>query len=213
MKNIIILINLSIIIGITTIFTQSEEIVSENKDKVSANTLTAENVSAVASGLKKTIRSNFSRFTSNTKTKSSADETITAFITDLTEARIMDIEQGKTAEQRCTTRPLKEYGSLMIKDQAKMLNELKKLAARKNISIPSELGPEKAEALGDLRKVHGQSFDKKFIKMMIIDHKRDAKKLERAARSDDADIQVFATKYLPVVQSHLDKIKALKKSL
>lgn len=213
MKNIITLINLSIIIGITAIFTQSEKIPTESKDKVSGNALAAENVSAVASGLKKTIRSNFSRLTDNSKTKSSADETIAAFITDMTESRIMDLEQGKTAEQRGTSRSLKEYGSLMIKDQSKMLSELKKLAAEKNISIPSGLGPEKAGALGDLKEVHGLSFDKKFIKMMIIDHKRDVKILERATRSDDADIQVFATKYFPVVQSHLDKIKALKKRL
>jgi putative membrane protein len=73
------------------------------------------------------------------------------------------------------------------------------------------LGTDKAEGLNDLRKVHGKSFDKKFIKMMIIDHNRDIKKLERAVLYGDPDIQVFATKYLPIVQSHLDQIKALKK--
>ncbi|HYI78569.1 MAG TPA: DUF4142 domain-containing protein, partial [Chryseolinea sp.] len=66
------------------------------------------------------------------------------------------------------------------------------------------------KGLTDLKEVHGKSFDKKFIRMMIIDHKRDLKKFEKATRSTDADIQVFATKYLPYVQSHLQKIKALK---
>ena len=98
----------------------------------------------------------------------------------------------------------------MVNDQTEMLHEIKKLAALKNIKVPDELGPEKAEGLRELKEVHGKSFDKKFIKMMIIDHKRDVKKFERATRSADADVQVFATKYLPYVQSHLDKIKALK---
>ena len=70
---------------------------------------------------------------------------------------------------------------------------------------------ENADDLEDLRKAHGKAFDKKFIRMMIIDHKRDIVKLEKATRSNDADVQVFATKYLPVVEGHLVKIKALKK--
>ncbi len=46
--------------------------------------------------------------------------------------------------------------------------------------------------------------------MMTIDHKRDVKKFERATRSRDADVQVFATRYLPYVQSHLERIRGLK---
>ena len=91
----------------------------------------------------------------------------------------------------------------MVNDQTEMLHEIKKLAVLKNVPVPTGLGPDKAEGLKALKDVHGKSFDKKFIKMMTIDHKRDVKKFERATRSSDADVQVFATRYLPYVQSHL----------
>jgi hypothetical protein len=46
---------------------------------------------------------------------------------------------------------------------------------------------------------------------MLFDQKKYARDFERAAQSNDPDIQVFATKYLPVVQSHLVQIKSMKK--
>ncbi len=127
----------------------------------------------------------------------------------MAEARLMDLEEGKIAQQKSTTKDLKSYGTLMVKDQTEMLHEIKKLAALKNIKVPEALGPDKAERLRDLKEVHGESFDKKFIKMMKVDHKRDVKKFERATQSRDADVQVFATRYLPYVQSHLQRIRGL----
>lgn len=191
MKNFLIIINLSILVGILTIFSTS--------DKNSPNTRPSPIVSKKATQ---------SGFTAKLRPR---DETVMEFLMEAAEARMMDLEEGKIAQQRSTSKNLKEYGTLMVKDQSEMLLELKKIAQQKNISLPQTLSEGKAEGLADLKEVHGKSFDKKFIKMMIIDHKRDIKKFENAAASKDADIQVFATKYLPVLQEHLDRIRSLKK--
>ena len=199
MKNLIILINIIIIIGMASIFTQPESLKTE------------ETKSDEPSGdLKHSVRSDFAVQSRHSETGSSVDEFVTDFLIEMAEARLMDLEEGKIAQQRSTTKELKAYGTLMVKEQSEMLEALKKIAADKGILLPAQLGPDKADGLSDLREVHGKSFDKKFIKMMIIDHKRDAKKFELATRSNDADIQVFATRYLPYVQSHLERIKSLK---
>jgi len=203
MKNLIILINIAFIMCISAIFTDHEslkpEVSNKNKNKLSEG----------STKIRHTLSSDFA-VSSDGQTKSGTDESLEKFISEMAEARLMDLEEGKVAQQRCTTKDLKLYGTLMVNDQTEMLREIKKLAALKNIKLPDELGPEKAEGLRALKEVHGESFDKKFIKMMTIDHKRDVKKFERATRSDDADVQVFATKYLPYVQSHLAKIRGLK---
>ena len=202
MKNLIILINIAVMIGIAAIFTDHESLKPEgsNKDK--------NNVSERPGKIRNSLPSDFAGLSEDEQAKSDTDES--NFIREMAEARMMDLEEGKVAQQRCTTKDLKLYGALMVNDQTEMLREIKKLAALKNIKLPEELGPDKAEGLKELKEVHGKSFDKKFIKMMTIDHKRDVKKFERATRSGDADVQVFATKYLPYVQSHLDRIKSLK---
>ena len=93
-----------------------------------------------------------------------------------------------------------------------MREELNALAVKKKINISENLATATAANVDVFKDVHGESFDKKFISNVIKDHKRNVKKLERATRSTDAEVQVFATKYLPVVQSHLNQIKAIKKT-
>jgi putative membrane protein len=203
MKNLIILINIIIIFGIAAIFTDHET------SKTDVRNLNNGKLTADATKTKNLAPSDFGVLSKDSDRKSDVDEFVKEFITEMTEARLMDLEEGKIAQQKCTTKELKSYGMLMVNDQTEMLHELKKLAARKNVSLPQVLGPDKTEGLKALKEVHGKPFDKKFIKMMIVDHKRDVKKFERATQSRDADVQVFATRYLPYVQAHLQKIRAL----
>jgi len=45
--------------------------------------------------------------------------------------------------------------------------------------------------------------------MMVIDHKRDVKDFTKAIEIDDKEIQTFAKTNLPLIESHLEKAKAL----
>lgn len=202
MKNLLTIINLCVIFAIASIFATTDRA----HDNVSA---TDKLIGSIPDN--QTTRSGFVK--TNLDDNASVDESIREFLIESTEARLMDLEEGKTAQQRSTTRRLKEYGALMVKDQSAMLAELQKLAALKKVTLPATLGEAKADGLADLKEEHGKSFDKKFIKMMTIDHKRDVKLFEKATRSSDADVQVFATKYFPIVQSHLAKIRSLKSEI
>jgi hypothetical protein len=46
--------------------------------------------------------------------------------------------------------------------------------------------------------------------MMIIDHERDVKLFEKAIEFDDPEVSAFAKVNLSIIQSHLDKIEAIK---
>jgi putative membrane protein len=141
---------------------------------------------------------------------SAIDEKISEFLTEAADARIMDIEQGKLAKEPGTSAEVRRYGELMITDQTKLLHEIKVLAAAKNITLPSTLSNEKADALADLKEKTGEDFDEKFIKMMTVDHKRDVGAFEDAQDCRDKDVKKFAAQYLPVIESHLERIKNLK---
>jgi putative membrane protein len=219
MKNLITIINLAVIFSVTSILSKYDKVQEKNgKDEP----VTAVKEALVAeSEAMETVQSNFTIWPvqwtgDDNRDKGVANEevgkAIINFVTEMTEITMMDLERGKIAAQKATKRPLKDFGGLMVKDNSSMLNELKLLAVQKNIAIPMELGHYKAEDVNELKEIHGGSFDKKFVAMKIKDLKKDVKKIERATRSTDADIQVFATKYLPVVQSHLDRIKALRRT-
>ncbi|CAN5661299.1 hypothetical protein BH10BAC2_BH10BAC2_01800 [soil metagenome] len=138
--------------------------------------------------------------------KESAD-----FLVEAADARMMDIKEGELALQRGTTIEIKNYGKLMIKDQALLLGKIKALASKKNIVLPAEISADKQDGVKDISSKEGKDFDDKFIKMMKIDHERDIKEFTKAAEFSDKDVSAFAAKYLSMIQSHLDKINTLNK--
>jgi putative membrane protein len=213
MRNMITIINLAILFGITSIFSRPDK----SKESEAGSEKSAEEVSKKSNEIG-TIQSNFTvwpvQWSGDSEDESNAEASegnkeLAAFIKEMIDTKLVDVEHGKIATQRATKRSLKDYAAAMVKVQSDMRAELNTLAVKKKIMLPAELLKENAE---ELRDVHGESFDKKFISKVIKDHKRNVKKLERATRSKDAEVQVFATKYLPVVQSHLDQIKAIKKT-
>ena len=142
----------------------------------------------------------------------SENEKTQIFLTEMTDARLMDREEGKQAVLKGTTQEIKKYGQLMIDDQTYLLKELQKIAATKNITLPTEISEEKQNGLKDLKEKSGADFDKKFIKMICIDHKRDVRKFKKAAKCNDSGVSNFAKEHLPMIESHLKKIKQIEKN-
>lgn len=134
---------------------------------------------------------------------------VAEFLVAAADARMMDSKEGKLAITKGTTNEIQSYGQSMVKDQALMLEKIQQLAKARNISLPSSISNEKQDGYNDLAGKQGKEFDKKFCKMMIIDHKRDVKMFENAIDLNDPEVSAFAKNYLPMIQSHLDSITAI----
>jgi putative membrane protein len=128
----------------------------------------------------------------------------------LADAHMTDAQEGSLAAEKGSTRAVKDYGKLMMKDQKKFLSELKKLAEMKNVTLPPAISHKNARGRNNLADKTGKDFDQKYIKMMTADHERDIKLLRKALSAKDADVRVFAQKHLLLVQSHLEKIHAIE---
>lgn len=133
------------------------------------------------------------------------------FLLKAVDARMMGTLEGRAALKKGTTKEIRDYGALMIRDQQKMLAELKRLATELALTLPDTISDDKQDGLEDLLEKESKKFDKKFIKMMRIDHRRDVRLFSKAREFENRKIRAFATEYLPMVESHLEKIKGLKK--
>ncbi|MES2543382.1 MAG: DUF4142 domain-containing protein [Bacteroidota bacterium] len=154
----------------------------------------------------------------NEKNEMKADKGIVVdkvadFLVKSADARMMDAQEGKLAVEKGTTAEIREYGKLMVADQAMLLAEIQKLAANRSITLPTIISEPKQNGREKLLEKQGKDFDKKFIKMITIDHKRDVKLFKQATKFNDPGVSSFAKKYLPLIQSHLDQSKAIKKRL
>jgi putative membrane protein len=139
---------------------------------------------------------------------SSIDERISKFMTEAADA----IEEGKLALEKGSNDLIKNYAQQLVDDNTKLLKELRALAGQKNIVLPTTLSNDKADGLNDLREEEGEEFDKKFIKMIQRDHKRDLDEFEDAADFNDRDIQQFAQRNVGLFEKHLAQVDQVEES-
>ncbi|RZL34042.1 MAG: DUF4142 domain-containing protein [Pedobacter sp.] len=154
--------------------------------------------------------------TSNTTTTGGIafNENDASFATKAAMGGMAEVEYSKVAVQKATNQELKSFADMMVNDHGKVNEELKTLAAAKNVTLPGMLDDEHQKMLTELNGKVGSDFDKKYANMMVDDHQKTYDLLEKQAKdASDADLKAFAAKTAPVVKGHLDMIKAIKDKL
>lgn len=134
------------------------------------------------------------------------------FLVEMVDARLMDYEEGELASRRGSTAAIRDYGRLMMRDQTRLLSRLELLALEAQVTVPTVISDDKRDGLNDLIDADRDSFDKRFISSIHIDHKRDVGEFRKATQLPDATIAEFARQELPLIQSHLDGIETIRKS-
>ncbi len=127
---------------------------------------------------------------------------------------MLEVELGKMAQEKGRSQRVKDFGAMMVKDHSKAGDELKTIAAAKNITLPTTPGEDHQKHIDELSKLSGAEFDKKYISLMVDDHEKDVKEFSEAAEDcKDAELKAFAAKTAPVVKEHLDMVKSIKDSM
>ena len=127
---------------------------------------------------------------------------------------MMEVELGRMAQEKAANPAVKQFGQEMVTEHTKANDELKALAAKRNITLPTTLGEEHQKHVDELSKLSGKEFDDKYIDLMVKDHEEDVEKYQKAAAElNGTDMRAYAAKTLPNLQKHLEKIKALDKTL
>jgi putative membrane protein len=127
---------------------------------------------------------------------------------------MMEVQLGTLAQTSALNPRVKNFGKMMVNDHSKANKELTALASGKNFNIPSTMPVPLQNHINELKKFKAEEFDKRYMDMMVDDHKEDISLFEEAAaNSKDADIKAFAAKTLPILKMHLDSAKAIKSDL
>lgn len=128
---------------------------------------------------------------------------------------MLEVELGRLAEEKAASKDVKEFGAMMVKDHSKANEELKTIAATQNITLPSTLGEDEQKHVNEMAKLSGAEFDKKYVSMMVDDHKEDIDEFKKAVDEEKTNpaVKDFAMKTLPTLQKHMDAINAIDKKM
>ena len=128
------------------------------------------------------------------------------FMVDIAVLNMEEIQLGKLAQSQGMSKDVKALGKKMEEAHSKSLEEIKKLAKNKSVTIPDALKEDSDNDYTSLKTKEGNEFDKSFCQVMTDKHKKAIEKCEKAS-SDAVDIDVknWANKTLPELRAHLDE--------
>jgi putative membrane protein len=120
------------------------------------------------------------------------------FMINAAKGGMMEVDGGKMAAMNSQNAEVKKFGSRMMNDHSKANDELRAIATRKGMGLPSTKS--------------GMSWksDKNYMDMMVKDHVADLAEFRQEAKSgSDPEVKRFAEKTSMVIEKHLALAKEL----
>ena len=140
-------------------------------------------------------------------------EKVSEFLVSNTEKRMLGILEGQVAIDKGTIPDIRAYGELMVKYETDILEQLKPLAAARNIVLPSQVSEKKLKGLNDLKSKTGQKFNKAYAKLMEDKHEEDIEVYKSASKLPDSEISKFASTHVHTLDLQLQRIQKIKDKL
>ncbi len=138
----------------------------------------------------------------------------TEFAVAAADGGMLEVELGKLAQQKATSAEVKKLAQMMVDDHSKANDELKALAAQKNISLPATLSDKSQKKMNDLSEKTGADFDKAYADAMVDDHEEDIDKFEKEAENgNDAEVKSWAAGKVTTLKHHLEMSKATQEAV
>ena len=135
----------------------------------------------------------------------------------LTVANPGEVDYSQIGAEKATRADVKKYAKLMVKDHGAMLDAVKSLATKLNVTPAANdkangLKEESTKDINDLNaKTVGKDFDNEFMEEQVDMHQETLDLLtDLDSRTTNADLKAAIAEAKPKVQAHLDQAKALK---
>jgi len=135
----------------------------------------------------------------------------------LTVANQGEVDYSQIGAEKATRADVKKYAQMMVKDHGTMLDAVKSLATRLNVTPATndkanDLKEENTKDINDLNgKTVGKDFDNEFMEEQVDMHQETLDLLnDLDSRTTNADLKAAIAEAKPKVQAHLDQAKALK---
>jgi len=133
------------------------------------------------------------------------------FMTEAASGGMLEVQLGQQVAKKATTPDVKQFAQQMVTDHTKSNDELKALAAQKNITLPTTLGKDHQKVYDEVLAEKGAELDKKYVSAMLADHQEDIKEYQEAVtKASDATLKTYAQKNLPVLQMHLGMLQKMQ---
>lgn len=136
------------------------------------------------------------------------------FAVEAADGGLLEVQLAELAQTKSSTKAVKDLAKAIEADHSKANNELKALATKKNIVLPTALSDENQKHYDKLAEKNGADFDKEYSTFMVKDHQKDIDKFKEAATdSKDPDIREWAAGKVAALEQHLQMAEMVEKAV
>ncbi|HVB56768.1 MAG TPA: DUF4142 domain-containing protein [Candidatus Acidoferrales bacterium] len=137
-----------------------------------------------------------------------------SFAAEAASGGMAEVKRGQFAQEKSSSDVVKAFGNRMETDHSKADDQLKGIAARNNIALPSDLNQKDQAAYDRLSGLSGAEFDRAYARDMVTDHEKDIAAFKKESNSGtNEDIKNFASTTLTTLEEHLKLAREMEKSV
>lgn len=127
---------------------------------------------------------------------------------------LAEVELGKLATQKASSDKVKQFGQKMVDDHSKANDELKSIAGKNGMTLPTALDGKHKSMIDKMSALSGDQFDQAYVKAMVKDHDKDVSEFQDESNNgNNPDLKNWAAKALPTLQEHDRMIREIKSGM
>ena len=116
---------------------------------------------------------------------------------------LMEVKLGQLALTKASNAEVKKHAQMMVDDHTKANDELKGVASKKGIALPTALDEKQQKSYDKFAKLDGKKFDKKYSKCMVKDHKKALCLFKKEAKKGkDSELKSWANGKVATLEHH-----------
>ena len=136
------------------------------------------------------------------------------FVVDVIASNYGEVKLAKLVQKRSTNPEIKDVAKVLESDHEAVLSNLKNLASKKGLVVPSEESGDAKDKLQELTNQKASEFDKEWCETLMDNHRSSISKFEKAANDiSDPELRNFVNTTLPKLRTHHDTLMECHKKL
>jgi putative membrane protein len=135
-------------------------------------------------------------------------------------ANQVDIDAGKLANSKSTSKDVKEFAQLMITDHGGVNKAATELVQKLHVTPESSATSQSLQKGGDdnlaaLKKLSGPAFDKAYVEHEVVYHEAVLQAMDKTLipNAQNGELKALLVKVRPAFVAHLDHAKHLQQEL
>lgn len=132
------------------------------------------------------------------------------FLQQATTTGLTEVQMGQMALDKSSDAQIKQLAQSIIDDQTHANDQLKTLAAQKQVTLPTTGTSDAQKETKSLQAKNGSAFDQAWSKAIVKDHQAAVKLFTKeSTQTKDADLKKFAQATLPTLTTNLQAAQKL----